>query len=33
MSFIELNKHFWIIEAIKLLCCLYSLFNEKLNIR
>jgi len=29
MRFIEVNKHFWILEAIKLLCCLNSLFNEK----
>jgi len=31
MRFIEVNKHFWILEAIKLLCCLHSLFNKKLN--
>jgi len=31
MRFIEVNKHFWILEAIKLLCCLHSLFNEKLH--
>jgi len=33
MRFIEVNKHFWILEAIKLLRCLHSLFNEQLNFK
>ena len=27
MRFIEVNKHFQILQATKLFCCLYSLFN------
>jgi len=30
IRFIEVNKNFWILGAIKLLSCLYSLFNKKL---
>ena len=32
MKFIEVNKHFWILDTIKLLCYLHSLFKEKLTL-
>ena len=31
MKIYEFNENFGILEAIKLLCCLHSLFNENLN--
>ena len=33
MNYIEINKHFWSLEAISLFCRLLSLLNEKLNFR
>jgi len=31
MRFIEVNKQFWILEAIRSLCYLHSIFNKKIN--
>jgi len=33
MRFIKVSKYLWILEAIKLLCCLHSLFNKKATFR